>query len=93
MMASLPQEVIDKYGLNDLAVDGKLYIDIQEGMYGLPQAGILASEMLQRHLAQDGYRPTNHTHGLWTHDTRLITFSLELTILELHTWGRNMWST
>jgi hypothetical protein len=76
MMASLPQEVIDKYGLDDLAVEGKVYIEIQKGMYGLPQAGILANELLQQSLAQDGYRPTRHTHGLWTHDTRPITFSL-----------------
>jgi hypothetical protein len=76
LMASLPQEVIDEYSLNDLAVDGKVYIKIQKGMYGLPQAGILANELLQRRLAQDGYQPTNHTYGLWTHDTRPITLSL-----------------
>jgi hypothetical protein len=45
-------------------------------MYGLPQAGILANELLQRNLAKDGYRLTQHTHGLWTHDTRPISFSL-----------------
>jgi hypothetical protein len=45
-------------------------------MYGLPQAGILANELLQRNLTKDGYRPTTHIHGLWTHDTRPISFSL-----------------
>jgi hypothetical protein len=75
-LASLPQETIEKYDLNELAQDGKVYIEIQKGMYGLPQAGILANELLQRNLAQDGYRPTTHTHGLWTHDTRHISFSL-----------------
>jgi hypothetical protein len=45
-------------------------------MYGLPQAGILANELLQRNLAKYGYRPTQHTHGLWKHDTRPISFSL-----------------
>jgi hypothetical protein len=45
-------------------------------MYGLPQAGILANELLQRNVAKDGYRPKTHTHGLWTHDTRPISFSL-----------------
>jgi hypothetical protein len=45
-------------------------------MYGLPQAGILTNELLQRNLAKDGYLPTTHTHGLWTHDTRPISFSL-----------------
>jgi hypothetical protein len=45
-------------------------------MYGLPQAGILVNELLQRNLAKDGYRLTQHTHGLWNHDTRTISFSL-----------------
>jgi hypothetical protein len=75
-LASLPQEKIEKYDLNELAQDGKVYIEIQKGMYGLPQAGILANELLQRNLAKDGYRPTTHSHGLWTHDTRPISFLL-----------------
>jgi hypothetical protein len=62
--------------LNEVAQEGKVYIEIQKGMHGLPQAGILANELLQRNLAQDGYRPKTHTHGLWTHDTRPISFSL-----------------
>jgi hypothetical protein len=75
-LASLPQETIEKYDLNELAQDGKVYIEIQKGMYGLPQAGILANKLLQRNLAKDRYRSTTHTHGLWTHDTRPISFSL-----------------
>jgi hypothetical protein len=75
-LASLPQETIEKYDLNELAQDRNVYIEIQKGMYGLPQAGILANELLQRNLSKDGYRPTAHTHGLWTHDTRPISFSL-----------------
>jgi hypothetical protein len=74
-LASLPQETIEKYDLNELAQDGQVYIEIQKDMYGLPQAGILANELLHRNLAKDGYRPTTHTHGLWTHDTRPISFS------------------
>jgi hypothetical protein len=75
-LASLPQEMIEKYDLNDLAQDGKVYIKIQKWMYGLPQAGILANKLLQRNLAKDGNRPTTHTHGSWTQDTRPISFSL-----------------
>jgi hypothetical protein len=75
-LASLPQETIDKYDLNKLAQDRKVYIEIQKGMYGLPQAGILANELLQRNLAKDGYRPLTHTHGVWTHATRPISFLL-----------------
>jgi hypothetical protein len=75
-LSSLPQETIDKYDLIELAQDGKVYIEIQKGMYGLPQAGILANELLQRNLAKDGYRPTPHTHGLWKHNAHPISFSL-----------------
>jgi hypothetical protein len=61
-LSSLPQETIEKYDLIELSQDGKVYIKIQKGMYGFPQAGILANELLQRNLAKDGYRPTTHTH-------------------------------
>jgi hypothetical protein len=74
-LSLLPQEKIDKYNLIELAQDVKVYIEIQRGVCGLPQAGILANELLQRNLAKDGYRPTQHTHGLWKHDTCPISFS------------------
>jgi hypothetical protein len=87
-LASLPQETIDKYDLNELAQDGKVYIEIQKGMHGLPQAGILTNELLQRNLDQDGYRPTTHTHGLWTHDNRPISFSLVVDDFGVRYFGR-----
>jgi hypothetical protein len=61
-LSSIPQETIDKYDLIELAQDGNVYIEIQKGMFGLPQAGILTNELLQRNLANDGYQPTQHTH-------------------------------
>jgi hypothetical protein len=75
-LASLPQETIEKYDLNELAQDGKVYIEIQKSMYGLPQAGILTNKLLQQNLVRDGYRPTTHTHDLRTRDTRPISFLL-----------------
>jgi hypothetical protein len=71
-LSSLSQETIENYNLIELSQDGKVHMEIQKGMYGLTQAGILANELLQRNLAKDGYRPTQHIHGLWTHDTRPI---------------------
>jgi hypothetical protein len=53
-LASLPQETIEKYDLNKLAQDGKVYIEIKRGMYGLLQAGIPNNKLLQRNLAKDG---------------------------------------
>ena len=35
----IPSEIVEKYNLKDLAVDGWVYIIIvKKGMYGLPQA-------------------------------------------------------
>jgi hypothetical protein len=44
--------------------------------------------LLQHNLAKDGYRPTHHTHGLWTHDTSPISFSLVVDDLGLKYVGR-----
>jgi hypothetical protein len=45
-------------------------------MYGLPQAGIIANQRLEKHLAKYCYKPTYLTPGLWLHESRPITFSL-----------------
>lgn len=75
--SQIPQEIIDEYNLEQLfTADGWVYIRIEKGMYGLPQAGILANQLLQQRLAKHGYRPTKHTPGLWKHDYRPVTFCL-----------------
>ena len=51
-------------------------MEIQKGMPGLKQAGIIANERLQQHLLQYGYAPVPRTPALWRHSTRDITFSL-----------------
>jgi hypothetical protein len=88
-LPSLPQETIEKYDLIKLAQGRNVYIEIQKGMYGLPQAGILTNELLQRNFAKDGYRTTQHIHGLWKHDTRPILFSLVVDDLESNTLAVN----
>jgi hypothetical protein len=72
----IPQEIIDKYKLMDKEKNGRVYIIIDKGMYGLPQAGRLANNLLVTRLAPHGYRPCKHTHGLWWHDTKPVTFTL-----------------
>jgi hypothetical protein len=54
-LTSPPQEVMDEYNLLDMAHIVRVYIGIQKGMYGLPQEGILANELLQRPLTLNGY--------------------------------------
>jgi hypothetical protein len=53
-----------------------VYIEVQKGMYGLPQAGILANQLLARRLAIHGYHQTKVTPGIWRHATHPIHFTL-----------------
>ena len=72
----IPQEIIDKYNLEELAVDGWIYYRIDGGMYGLPQAGKIASDTLISRLRTTGYYPVQFTEGLWRHVWRPISFTL-----------------
>jgi hypothetical protein len=76
-LAMIPDEIIEQYQLRQLATpDGWVYIKIRKGMYGLKQAGILANQRLQKHLATHGYFPTPRTPGLWKNATHNVGFSL-----------------
>ena len=45
----ISKEIIDEYVLNKKATaDGSIYIEANKGMYGLPQAGLLANDMLEQ---------------------------------------------
>jgi hypothetical protein len=76
LLSRFSEEIIQKYNLDALAVDGWVYIEIRKGMYGLKQAGLLANQLLQTRLAPFRYYPARHTPGLWLHKTRSISFTL-----------------
>jgi hypothetical protein len=76
-IADMPEDVIAHYKLTDIAThNGYIYCKIQKGMYGLPQAGIIAQQLLEKCLKVHGYRQSTITPGLWKHDTRPISFYL-----------------
>jgi hypothetical protein len=72
----IPQEIIDDYNLKPKVNDGFVYVEINKGMYGLPQAGLLANKLLAHRLAKYGYYQAIHTPGLWKHTWRPIQFVL-----------------
>ncbi len=49
---------------------------IYNGMYGLPQAGIIAQELLQERLAKVGYHQSKIIPSLLTHVTRKKCFTV-----------------
>ena len=72
-----PQDVIDHYHLNEkVDANGTLYIRVAKGMYGLPQAGIIAQKLLEERLGDEGYTQSDKTPGFWKHSWRPISFSL-----------------
>ena len=73
---TLPEEIISKYGLAQKVLDGWTYVRIEKGMYGLPQAGLLANKLLSSRLETHGYYQCQFTPGLWRHKWRPVTFSL-----------------
>jgi hypothetical protein len=54
MLSRFPEEIVQKYNLNALAIDGWVYIEIRKGMYGLKQAGLIANQLLHTRLAPFG---------------------------------------
>jgi hypothetical protein len=76
LLSRFPEEIVQKYNLNALAVDCWVYIEIRKDMNGLKQAGLLSKQLLKTRLAPFGYYPACHTPGLWLHKTQPISFSL-----------------
>ncbi len=73
----MPEDVIAYYKLLNIATpDRYVYCEIRQGMYSLPQAGIIAQELLAKRLKEHGYSQSKTTPGLWKHEWRLIWFSL-----------------
>jgi hypothetical protein len=73
----IPNKIVQKYNLHNLVDDqGWVYVKIRMGMYGLPQARILANKLLEQHLNAKGYYHCQHTPGLWCHVWCNIIFCL-----------------
>ena len=76
-ITDIPDEVIEHYKLKELATpDGYVYCEVTQGMYGLPQAGIIAQELLEKRLAEQGYHQSKIVPGFWKHKTKPICFCL-----------------
>jgi hypothetical protein len=66
----IPREITVQYNVLPLVSDGHVYIEVQKGMYGLTQAGILPNKLLDRRLAHYGHHKTKFISDLWRHVTR-----------------------
>jgi hypothetical protein len=73
----IPQDVINEYKLHEqVDPNGNVYWEVRQGMYGLPQAGIISQELLVEQHRTAGYIQSRITPGYWTHDWHPISFTL-----------------
>ena len=75
-LKNIPACIMEQYNLAPLVKNGHVMVEIRKGMYGLPQAGILANNQLVKHLAKHDYHPVKLTPGIFRHKHRPVTFSL-----------------
>eukprot|EP00804_Cyclotella_cryptica_P023061 CCRYP_000315-RA/>CCRYP_000315-RA protein AED:0.18 eAED:0.15 QI:0/0/0/1/1/1/2/0/662 len=69
-LSNIPSNIIELYHLRDIVHDGYVFVCIQKGMYGLPQAGIIAQQLLEQRLQANGYHQSKFNPGFRTHDWR-----------------------
>ena len=72
----IPESIMIEYELHKYIVNGRILFEVVKGMYGLPQAGILAQKQLVKRLAIDGYIQHDIVPCLFTHISNGITFTL-----------------
>ena len=71
----IPANVIEKHDLQPFLVNNSVLFEVNQGMYGLPQAGYLAQRRLIAHLAENDYHETP-TPCLFRHSSNGTTFAL-----------------
>ena len=72
-----PEDIIQENDLrNKVDAMGNIHCKVQQGMYGLPQVGIIAQELLEEQLLKAGYCQSKVTPGYWKHDWQSISFIL-----------------
>ena len=73
----IPEETIEKHQLEQYIEDyGWLHFEIGKGMYGIPEAGRLANDLLRARLKKYGYIKATHTPGYWKHLWKPISWML-----------------
>jgi hypothetical protein len=75
-LADISDEFIKEYNLTGCDCNGWIYFEIRQGCYGLPQAGILANDLLRSRLVSEGFYEAASTPGLWRHKWRPLQFCL-----------------
>ena len=64
-----PEDIIEEYNLQSKVANiGFVHCEVRQGMYGLPQAGLLAQQQLTKQLNKAGYFQSTLSPGFWKHE-------------------------
>ncbi len=88
-LSLFPDDIIAHYNLLKKVLNGFVYMEIHLGMYGLPQAGILANKLLKKRLACHGSFEVPHMPGLWKHISRPVWFYLCVNYIGIKYFGED----
>ena len=73
----IPEGNIKKHNLKQYIEDnGWIHFEIGKGMYGIPEAGRLANDLLRVRLKKYGYIEATHTPNYWKHMWKPISWTL-----------------
>ena len=72
----IPQDIWEQYNIDKYGIDRWVYAQVDKGMYGLQQAGKVASDHLIPRLLEAGYKETGRMPGLFSHQNNNIIFAL-----------------
>jgi hypothetical protein len=75
-ISDIPDKFFTEYNLGGRDREGWIYFEIWKGCYGLPQAGILANDLLRSRLLTERFYEAAYTPGLWCHKWRPLQFCL-----------------
>ena len=73
-IAFIPMSLRVELGMDHLPDSSSILWEVNKGLYGMPQAGLLAQQELNKLLAANDYIASPTTAGLYTHRTRKIQF-------------------
>lgn len=72
----LSPTIIAEYDMEQYFHNDVVHFEVNKGMYGLPQAGLLAQQRLIKHLAAHGYTQSDIVPCLFRHQDNGVTFVL-----------------
>ena len=56
-ISDLPENMVQQYNNEAKATkDGYMYLEMKRGVYGIPQSGLIAQQLLEKILNKKGYR-------------------------------------